>query len=43
MTGTPANLTSDKERDSSSEESDGSFVCDNDSDPNDAESSDKEV
>ena len=43
MTETPADLTTDEERDSSNEESDGSSVCDNDSDFNDAESSDEEV
>ena len=43
MTETPADLTTDKKRDSSSEESDGSSVCDNDSGFNDAESSDEEV
>ena len=43
MTETPADLTTDKERDSSSKESDDSSVCENDSDFNDAESSDEEV
>ena len=42
MTETPADLTTDKERDSSSEEGDDSSVCDNDSDFNEAESSDEE-
>ena len=42
MTETPADFTTDKEHESSSEESDGSPVCD-DSDFNDTESSDKEV
>ena len=41
--GTPADLTNDEERDSSREESDDNSVCDNNSDFNDSESSDKEV
>ena len=41
MTETPPDLTTDKECDSSSEESDDSSVCDNDSEFNDAESSDE--
>ena len=41
MTETPADLTTDEERDSSSE-GDDSSVCDNDSDFNKAESSDEE-
>ena len=43
MTESPADLTADKKHESSSEESDGSSVCDNDSDFNYTESSDKEV
>ena len=43
MTETPADLTTDNERDSSSKESDDSSVGENDSDFNDAESSDEEV
>ena len=41
MTETPPDLTADKERDSSSEESDDSSVCDNNSEFNVAESSDE--
>ena len=43
ITDIPADLTTDEERDSSSKESDDSFVCINDSDLDDAESSDEEV
>ena len=43
MTETPADLTSDEERNSSSEESVDSSVCDNESDFNDGKSSDEEV
>ena len=39
----PADLTTGEEQESSSEERDESSVCDNDSDFNDVESSDKEV
>ena len=43
MTETPADVSTDEKRySSSSEKSNTSFVCDNDSDFNDAESFDKE-
>ena len=42
MTETPADLTTDEERDSSSEKA-MTAVCDNDTHFNDVESSDKEV
>ena len=43
MTETLFDLTTDEERESSSKESDDSSLFDNDSDFNDAESSDEEV
>ena len=43
MTETLVDLTTDEERESSSKESDASSLFDNDSDFNDAESSDEEV
>ena len=42
MTETAADLTTDEERDSSSEEGDDSSVCDNDSNFKEAESSEEE-